>query len=122
MPIEAGATYVFDLGYYDYGWWATLDQAGCRIVTRMKSNTPFEIVEDRPVSQAARRFPPQSNGGPGSRSPGHDRDRQGVAHLHPRPDRQRTRNRRSVQAAMGDRTVLSMGQTDLEDHPLPWHV
>jgi len=20
MPIEAGATYVFDLGYYDYGW------------------------------------------------------------------------------------------------------
>ena len=24
MPIEAGATYVFDLGYYDYGWWAKL--------------------------------------------------------------------------------------------------
>ncbi|HLO78974.1 MAG TPA: DUF4372 domain-containing protein, partial [Magnetospirillum sp.] len=20
MPVEAGATYVFDLGYYDYGW------------------------------------------------------------------------------------------------------
>ena len=27
MPIEAGATYVFDLGYYDYGWWARLDGA-----------------------------------------------------------------------------------------------
>src|SRR5260370_11451524 len=50
MPIEAGATYVFDLGYYDYGWWAELDQAGCRIVTRLKSNTPFIVVEDRPVS------------------------------------------------------------------------
>jgi IS4 transposase len=50
MPIEAGATYVFDLGYYDYGWWAELDQAGCRIVTRLKSNTPFTVVEDRPVS------------------------------------------------------------------------
>ena len=50
MPIEAGATYVFDLGYYDYGWWATLDQAGCRIVTRLKANTPFAIVEDRPVA------------------------------------------------------------------------
>jgi IS4 transposase len=50
MPIEAGATYVFDLGYYDYGWWARLDQAGCRIVTRLKSNTPFTVVEDRPVS------------------------------------------------------------------------
>src|SRR5438309_2979219 len=49
MPIEAGATYVFDLGYYDYGWWAALDQAGCRIVTRLKANTPFAIVEDRPV-------------------------------------------------------------------------
>jgi hypothetical protein len=50
MPIEAGATYVFDLGYYDYGWWATLDQVGCRIVTRFKTNTPFEVVEDRPVT------------------------------------------------------------------------
>jgi IS4 transposase len=49
MPIEAGATYVFDLGYYDYGWWATLDRAGCRIVTRLKSNTPFEVAENRPV-------------------------------------------------------------------------
>jgi hypothetical protein len=50
MPIEPGATYVFDLGYYDYGWWAKLHQAGCRIVTRLKANTPFEIVEDRPVA------------------------------------------------------------------------
>jgi hypothetical protein len=36
MPVEAGATYVFDLGYYDYGWWAELDEAGCRIVTRLR--------------------------------------------------------------------------------------
>jgi hypothetical protein len=49
MPIEPGATYVFDLGYYDYGWWAMLHQAGCRVVTRLKVNTPFEIVENRPV-------------------------------------------------------------------------
>lgn len=50
MPIEPGATYVFDLGYYDYGWWARLHQAACRIVTRLKANTPFEVVEDRPVA------------------------------------------------------------------------
>jgi hypothetical protein len=50
MPIEPGATYVFDLGYYDYGWWATLHQAGCRIVTRLKVNTPFDVVEVRPVA------------------------------------------------------------------------
>ena len=49
MPIEPGATYVFDLGYYDFGWWAKLDQAGCCIVTRLKSNTPFLIEENRPV-------------------------------------------------------------------------
>lgn len=46
MPIEAGATYVFDLGYYDYAWWAKLDSAGCRIVTRFKSNTPLAAVEE----------------------------------------------------------------------------
>jgi len=50
MPIEAGASYVFDLGYYDYGWWAKLDEAGCRIVTRLKANTPFAVVEDRPAA------------------------------------------------------------------------
>lgn len=49
MPIEPGATYVFDLGYYDYGWWASLDQAGCRLVTRLKKNTPLSGVEDRPL-------------------------------------------------------------------------
>ena len=62
MPIEAGATYVFGLGYYDYGLhsalphdvlleclWAKLDGKGCRIVTRLKSNTPLKIVEENPV-------------------------------------------------------------------------
>lgn len=50
MPIEAGATYVFDLAYYDYGWWAKLDQAACRIVTRFKSNTPLRNARDLPVA------------------------------------------------------------------------
>jgi hypothetical protein len=53
MPLEAGASYVFDLGYYDYGWWAKLDQAGCRIVTRLKANTPFTVAEERPVAAAS---------------------------------------------------------------------
>ncbi len=54
MPITAGATYVFDLGYYDYGWWTALDGAGCRIITRLKRNTPLRLVAERPV-------PPGSN-------------------------------------------------------------
>jgi hypothetical protein len=55
MPSEAGATYVFDLGYYDYGWWAPLAAAACRIVTRFKTNTPLACVaalavpEDGPI-------------------------------------------------------------------------
>ena len=49
MPIEPGATYVFDLGYYDYRWWAELDQAQCRIVTRLKSNTPLRVIEELAV-------------------------------------------------------------------------
>lgn len=49
MPIVPGATYVFDLGYYDYRWWAKLDAEGCRIVTRFKSSTPLTVVEELPV-------------------------------------------------------------------------
>jgi Transposase DDE domain/Domain of unknown function (DUF4372) len=49
MPVEAGATYVFDLGYYDFGWWAKLDKAGCRIVTRFKSHTSLSVVSQQPV-------------------------------------------------------------------------
>lgn len=52
MPIMPGATYVFDLGYYDYGWWNELDGAGCRIVTRLKRNTPLHEVAERPLSPA----------------------------------------------------------------------
>jgi len=51
MPITPGATYVFDLGYYDYAWWAKLDAAGCRIVTRFKANTPLAVVAELPVAK-----------------------------------------------------------------------
>jgi len=53
MPIEPGATYVFDLGYYEFAWWAKLDEAACRIVTRLKSNTPLEVIETRPLADGA---------------------------------------------------------------------
>jgi len=51
MPIEARATYVFDLGYYDYRWWANLDAQGCRIVTRFKKNTPLTVTADLAVPE-----------------------------------------------------------------------
>ena len=51
LPIAAGATYVFDLGYYDFAWWARLDDADCRIVTRFKSNTRLTVVAENRVSE-----------------------------------------------------------------------
>jgi hypothetical protein len=49
MPIEACATYVFDLGYYDFAWWAALDAKGCRFVTRLKAHTRPTLIEERRV-------------------------------------------------------------------------
>jgi hypothetical protein len=49
MPIAPGATYVFDLAYYDFAWWSQLDAAGCRIVTRFKSNTPLTVTAELDV-------------------------------------------------------------------------
>jgi hypothetical protein len=49
MPIEAGATYVFDLGYYDFGFWAELSAKGCPFVTRLKINTKVTIMAECPV-------------------------------------------------------------------------
>jgi hypothetical protein len=53
MPIKAGATYVFDLAYYDYAWWAELDAAGCRLVTRLKVNTPLSILCENPLPKGS---------------------------------------------------------------------
>jgi hypothetical protein len=50
MPIVNRATYVYDLGYYDYGWWAALVAAECRIVTRLKSNTKLTVTRTLPVA------------------------------------------------------------------------
>ena len=51
FPIEPGATYVFDMGYYSFIWWGDLDAKGCRFVTRLKSNTPTRVVAERPVAE-----------------------------------------------------------------------
>lgn len=50
VPITPGTTYVFDLGYYDFGWWAGLDANGCRFVTRLKQNTPTRLIGERAVN------------------------------------------------------------------------
>jgi hypothetical protein len=52
MPIEPGMTYVFDLAYYDFSWWAALDAKGCRFVSRLKSHTHLEVTAEQPMPQA----------------------------------------------------------------------
>ena len=51
LPIEAGATYVFDMGYYSFMWWGEIDAKGCRFVTRLKNNTPTRVIDQRCVSE-----------------------------------------------------------------------
>lgn len=47
QAIAPGATYVFDLAYYDFAWWARLAGAGCRFVTRLKCNTRLRQATNR---------------------------------------------------------------------------
>ena len=44
---------MFDLGYYDYAWWAKLHGAECRIVTRFKTNPPLRDPVDWPLDPAS---------------------------------------------------------------------
>jgi putative transposase len=48
VPIEAGATYIYDKAYCHYGWWTRLHQAGARFVTRQKKNARYRAIRWRP--------------------------------------------------------------------------
>lgn len=54
VPLRHDVLYVFDKGYCDYNWWAKIDAAGARFVTRFKSNAGLESVEDLPVPDEAK--------------------------------------------------------------------
>jgi IS4 transposase len=47
MESHRNRTYVFDLGYYDFSWWRKLLDHDCRFVTRLKKNTPTQVVAER---------------------------------------------------------------------------
>lgn len=49
MPIEAGATYVFDKGYCDYNWWFSIQQQGAYFVSRFKKNAGIVVQEALPI-------------------------------------------------------------------------
>jgi putative transposase len=49
VAIEAGATYVFDKGYYHFGWWKKINDTKAFFVTRSKANTRLRVTERRYV-------------------------------------------------------------------------
>jgi hypothetical protein len=53
IQIVPGVTYVFDLAYYDFTWWAKMDAHGARFVTRLKTNTLVETTAELPADEAA---------------------------------------------------------------------
>lgn len=44
-----GTIVVFDRGYADFGWFASLDTAGVFFVTRLKDTVAYEVVQRNPV-------------------------------------------------------------------------
>jgi transposase len=49
LRFEAGTIVVFDRGYADYDWFASLEADGVFFVTRMKDNADYGVVERRAV-------------------------------------------------------------------------
>ncbi|MGB8180751.1 MAG: IS4 family transposase [Stellaceae bacterium] len=49
VPIETGATYVFDKAYCNYAWWTRIHEAGSYFLTRRKTNATYELVRRRPL-------------------------------------------------------------------------
>ena len=49
VAIEAGVTYVFDKGYYHFGWWKKINDAKAFFVTRTKVNTRLRVTRRRYV-------------------------------------------------------------------------
>jgi IS4 transposase len=43
IPVEKGATYVFDKGYYDYNWWHQIEERKSKWVTRLKKNANVSV-------------------------------------------------------------------------------
>jgi IS4 transposase len=45
VPLEAGATYVFDKGYCHFGWWKKINDANAFFITRAKANTRLRATK-----------------------------------------------------------------------------
>jgi hypothetical protein len=52
--LEKGMLYLLDRGYIDYALFQAIHDAGSFLVARLKGNSSFQVVQDRPLSEADR--------------------------------------------------------------------
>jgi IS4 transposase len=53
LPIEEGATYVFDKGYCNYNWWHSIEQKRATFVTRFRRDAALTFKRERRASKKA---------------------------------------------------------------------
>jgi hypothetical protein len=51
IPLEKGDVAVFDRGFTNYGWYASLCERGSYFVTRLKKRADYRVIERRDTSQ-----------------------------------------------------------------------
>jgi Transposase DDE domain/Domain of unknown function (DUF4372) len=51
LALEPGTIVVFDRGYTDYRWFASLTEQGVYFVTRQRWNSYYQVVKDLPVGE-----------------------------------------------------------------------
>jgi IS4 transposase len=51
LPLEPGTIVVFDRGYTDYKWFASLTAQGVYFVTRQRWNSYRKVIEQRPIPE-----------------------------------------------------------------------
>jgi hypothetical protein len=56
LPLMKHRIYVFDKGYYDYQWWHRIAQQGAHLVTRLKKNAAYTVVEERCIPAEEQHF------------------------------------------------------------------
>ena len=52
VALEAGVTYVFDRGYYEFGWWTDIHAAEAFFVTRTKSHSKWQETKARHIPKS----------------------------------------------------------------------
>jgi len=52
--VQPGGFYVFDRGYTDYGLFQELQDLACSFVGRVQENVAYEVLEERPLTDADR--------------------------------------------------------------------